>query len=151
MKRNEFLTKLGIGAAIVCAGGLAAACSSGSNSPTPEPGPGPGPTPTLPFTLETSSLATVGSSTVKNGVLIGRINAADAASSFIALQSTCTHEGYALSFEAANERLHCNNHGSNFALDGSVINGPVTASGTATALKKYKVTLSGTTITISQS
>src|SRR2546428_14037237 len=112
MKRSEFLSKLGIGAAIVCAGGIVAACSSGSTTPTPEPGPGPNPS--IPFTIESSSLATVGSSTIKNGILIGRIDAADAASSFIALQSTCTHQGSTLTFDSAHQQLHCNSHGSNF-------------------------------------
>ncbi|SMO64430.1 QcrA and Rieske domain-containing protein [Solitalea koreensis] len=149
MKRNEFLSKLGIGAAVVCTGGLVAACSSGSNAPTPDPKPGPGAAGgDIPFSIDISSLANVGSNTTKNGVLIGRINAANAASSFIALQASCTHEGTTLTFDAANQRLHCNNHQSNFGFNGSVINGPNTG-GNVSALKKYAVTLSGTTLTIS--
>jgi Rieske Fe-S protein len=43
---------------------------------------------------------------------------------FIALSATCTHQGCTVRFVAGNDLLQCPCHGSQFGLDGAVIEGP---------------------------
>ena len=43
---------------------------------------------------------------------------------FIALSATCTHQGCTVRFVAASDLLQCPCHGSQFALDGAVLEGP---------------------------
>jgi cytochrome b6-f complex iron-sulfur subunit len=61
----------------------------------------------------------------------------------IALSAVCTHSGCIVDYNASAIRIDCDCHGSEFAIDGSVIRGPA-----AQPLKMYAATLSGTTITI---
>jgi cytochrome b6-f complex iron-sulfur subunit len=46
---------------------------------------------------------------------------------FIAVSQACTHQGTTVDFDLSGNRFHCSNHGSNFGLTGSVINGPATS------------------------
>jgi Rieske Fe-S protein len=64
-------------------------------------------------------------------------------SSFTAVQSACTHENGIIAYSANQGRFICPNHGSQFSTTGAVQNGPATSS-----LKKYAVSISGTTLTI---
>jgi cytochrome b6-f complex iron-sulfur subunit len=57
---------------------------------------------------------------------------------FIALSSVCTHQGCTVNYNSSNNQLPCPCHGSVFATDGSILNGPAT-----TSLKTYEVTREG--------
>lgn len=62
---------------------------------------------------------------------------------YIALSSVCTHSGCTVSYSPAEGNFPCYCHGSLFAQNGSVLNGPASQ-----PLKVYKVTKSGNTLTI---
>ena len=62
---------------------------------------------------------------------------------FLAVASTCTHEGCTVSFSLASTKFPCPCHGSEFSSTGSVLQGPATQS-----LKKYAVTKDGNILTI---
>lgn len=69
-----------------------------------------------------------------------------AADGIIALSSICTHKGCTVEYDKANKDILCPCHRSEFAFNGSVLQGPATK-----PLPKYKVTRSGDTLTINRS
>jgi cytochrome b6-f complex iron-sulfur subunit len=144
MKRHEFLTALGISAGTVLFAPFLVSCSKNSTLPTDT---GTGGTGGLDFTLDltqaaNATLNTNGGWIVTNGVIVARTSAG----AYVAVASTCTHQGYALAFNPDNQ-FHCQNpaagHGSIFATNGSVANGPA-----VTALKVYNTTLTGTSLRV---
>jgi cytochrome b6-f complex iron-sulfur subunit len=72
-------------------------------------------------------------------ILVARISATDV----IALSAVCTHQGCIVDYSATTNQIECECHGSEFALDGSVVRGPANR-----PLKMYSATLAGTTITV---
>lgn len=143
MKRYEFLSALGLSAGTVLFIPFLTSCSkSGMDTTTTTPGGGGGVP--VDFTLDLTQPANAGlnsngGSLIKSGVIIARTSTGE----FVAVASACTHQGYTLVFESANNRFHCNNHGSNFATNGSVINDPATV-----ALSKYNTLLTGTSLRV---
>ena len=136
MDRKEFLVTLGKGAAIAgiayCVG-----CAANSNDVPTAPS---GVDKTFDLTQSSySALNTIGGSIVDNGIIIGRVNA----TTFVAVSAACTHQGTTIQFQKDNNRFYCNNHGSTFALDGTVTNGPATRN-----LVKYNTTFSGNSLRI---
>ena len=120
-----------MGAASACMGCSLASCGDESISP-------------VDFTLDISqpanaALQSVGGSLIKDQVIIARTSTLD----FVALAKACTHQGTTLSYEPTNSRLHCSNHGSNFSLTGSVINGPASKS-----LQKFNTELTANILRI---
>ncbi|UKJ08786.1 ubiquinol-cytochrome c reductase iron-sulfur subunit [Solitalea lacus] len=147
MKRNEFLAKLGIGAALVCTGSLMEACGGGGDDPAPSSGGGN--TSAVNFNLNVDAdLPNVGSSKTRQGIIVVRTATALAASSFVALEAVCPHEHGTIFYDQTNNRLECSLHSSRYSLSGSVINGPVGASGSTRALHLYNITLTENTLTI---
>jgi cytochrome b6-f complex iron-sulfur subunit len=135
MKRKEFLSTLGFTAVSV----LCAQCLGGCQSPTDFAGPT-----NIDFTLDLTAsanhdLTLTGGSLYKSGIIIAHTNAG----AYVAVSSTCTHAGSTVAFDAAGNLFHCPSHGSNFALDGSVINGPA-----GSPLTRYKTSLSGTSLRV---
>jgi cytochrome b6-f complex iron-sulfur subunit len=131
MNRKEFLSILGISA-----GGLVVATCLGACKKT-ETNP-------VDFTIDLSNssysaLNTNGNFLVTKGVIIAKTNTGN----FIAVAAACTHEGTNVTYQAANNRFHCNNHGANFSSTGAVQNGPAN-----TALQQYNTELTGTTLRI---
>ncbi|MCO4294711.1 Rieske 2Fe-2S domain-containing protein [Solitalea sp. MAHUQ-68] len=148
MKRNEFLSKLGIGAAIICAGSLLDACGGGDSAEPNNNNGGNNGNP-LNFTLNIDTdLPNVGSSKTKQGVIVVRTANAVVASSFVALEAVCPHEHGSIFYDGTNNRLECSLHQSRYQLDGAVINGPVNASGSTRTLKKYKIEITGNIMTV---
>lgn len=142
MERKAFFSTLGFSAGILFLAPAISSCSKSISDSTTS-----GNTNTsgaIDFTLDLtsptySSLNNNGGSVVKDNIIIARTSAG----AFVALSAICTHQGSTIGFESAANRFHCPNHGSNFATDGSVINGPA-----LTALKKYNTQLTGTNLRV---
>jgi len=136
MKRNDFLTALGVSAGTVIFAPFLAACSKNSSVL--------GTGGTVDFTIDltlpaNASLNSNGGSLLKNGVIVART----AAGAYVALSSTCTHQGGTVYFSNAGSRFICPNHGANFSTAGSVLQGPAT-----TPLTTYNTTLTGTSLRV---
>lgn len=133
MDRKEFLIKFGKGTAAAVAFTCLGGCSESEGITAP-------PTPTnVDFTLDltesaNSSLNNIGGSLIRNGIVIGKVSQTE----FSAVSQACTHQGTTVQFQQSNNRFHCPNHGSNFNLNGGVINGPATS-----PLKKFNTELNG--------
>jgi cytochrome b6-f complex iron-sulfur subunit len=144
MKRDQFLSSFGIGVAAICAGGCLAACggkggSSGGTAITP-----PVPPSNVNFTIDLNNeIKSVGESKISNSIIVVRIAAGNTATSFTAVQAACSHEGTIIGYSANLAQFVCPNHGSTFGTAGNVTLGPAT-----TALKKYTIAVTGTTMTV---
>ncbi len=146
MEREEFISKLGLGLLVACAGCGVVSCSSKKNDPTPPPSGGTPPAPGSGalFTTDLSaSLLNVGDSKISNGVILVRIATGNAPTSFTAVQLACTHEGSAIGYNAGQSKFICPNHGSEFNQSGQVVLGPA-----GSPLQKYTVSVAGTTATV---
>ncbi len=145
MKRDEFLSTLGISLTAVCTGCLAS-CGSKSDDPTPSGGGGGGviPPASVNFSIDLDAeLLNIGDSKISSGVILVRIAAGNIGSSFTAVQVACTHEGTSIAYAKNQGQFVCPNHGSTFSNSGAVVIGPAVSN-----LKKYTVALSGTTLTV---
>ena len=144
MERKAFFSSLGFSAGMIFLAPVMTSCSksitdspAASGSTTNNAG--------VDFTLDLTSqtyaaLNSNGGSVVKDNIIIARTSGG----AFVALSSVCTHQQYnPIAFESAASRFHCPNHGSNFATDGSVINGPA-----LNPLKKYNTQLTGTNLRV---
>ena len=142
MKRHEFFSAFGVSAGMLF---MAPVISSCSKSMTDTSTPGGGNNGAVDFTLDLTSptyaaLNSNGGSIVKDNIIVARTSSGV----YVALTSICSHQQYnPISFDSAANRFHCPNHGSNFGIDGSVINGPATSS-----LKKYNTQLTGTSLRV---
>lgn len=145
MERDEFLKTLGISFALACTGSCFQACSKGGDDETGTPNPG-----SSTVNVDISTMASVGAQTIANGVLFFRIAAENTASSFVATQSACPHQGNQLTWQQNNNRIFCGLHSSTYTSAGAVINQP-SDGGSTRALKVYPVTLTGTTLTATKS
>lgn len=142
MERKAFFSTLGFSAGILFLAPAISSCSKSISDSTTSGNTNTGGA--IDFTLDLtsptySSLNNNGGSVVKDNIIIARTSAG----AFVALSAICTHQGSTIGFESAANRFHCPNHGSNFATDGSVINGPA-----LTALKKYNTQLTGTNLRV---
>ena len=136
MDRKEFLSTLGLGAAAIACSYCFGGCQSSEDVAAP-------PT-NVDFTLDLndpaySTLKTNGNFIYKDGIIVTRT----ASGEYVAVSSTCTHEGNTVQYAASGNRFNCPRHGSNFATDGSVINGPA-----ARSLAKYNTSLNGTSLRV---
>jgi cytochrome b6-f complex iron-sulfur subunit len=149
MKRTEFFSAMGFSAGMLfLAPAALTSCSKSTNDLTTgnDPGGTPGGTTsgTVDFALDLSipaysALNNNGGSVYKNGLIIAKT----ANGEYVALSAACTHEGATIGYDSSANRFHCPNHGSNFTVGGSVINGPATSS-----LRKYNTQLSGNTLRV---
>lgn len=135
MDRKEFLSLFGLGAAAVACQYCLAGCQKADNPTAPT---------NVDFTLDlmssaNSALQPVGGYLYNNGVIVAHVGNA----AYVAVSSTCTHAGGTVYYDLSSNRFHCPNHGSNFATDGSVINGPA-----ASPLAKYNTTLNGNSLRV---
>jgi cytochrome b6-f complex iron-sulfur subunit len=151
MERAEFLAKFGLSMAAVCAGCAFASCGSKGGDPSPSGvvvGGAPSPPATGSGNLFTvdlgSQLPDVGDSTIQSGVILVRIASGNTASSFTAVQVSCTHQGTAIAYNESQHRFICPAHGSEFSDSGSVLVGPATL-----PLHEYTVSVDMNTLTVS--
>jgi cytochrome b6-f complex iron-sulfur subunit len=137
MNRKEFLRFTALAAAGAALGGSGFLESCKKADTTPQG-------PTVNFTLDltqsaNSALNSVGGYVYSNGLVIARTNT----STFIAIASTCTHNGCTIQYNAQGVDFVCPCHGGTYNLNGEVIGGPPTI-----AVKNYTVTRNGNILTI---
>jgi len=135
MKRNEFFSVLGISAATVVFAPFLTSCTKnggvlGNSS--------------VDFTLDLTQAANAtlknnGGSLFKDGVIVARTSSG----AYIALASTCTHQGGTIQFQSGNSQFQCPVHGAIFSANGSVLQGPA-----STSLQKFNTQLTGTSLRI---
>jgi cytochrome b6-f complex iron-sulfur subunit len=135
MDRKEFLSLVGMGAA-------AAFCSACLAGCTPQD-QFTGPT-NVDFTLDlnaaaNSALQVNGGYIYNNGVIVARTTGGK----YVAVSAACTHAGTTVYYDPPSNEFHCPSHGSNFATDGSVVNGPAPSS-----LTRYTTTLTGSSLRV---
>ena len=130
--RKEFIEQVGVGAAALMFASCLGSCKKTSNTTTPSN--------SVNFTLDvsTGALATNGGFVRQNGVIVARTSSG----TFVAVSSTCTHQGGTLGFSSSNTFV-CPLHGATFDTSGNVISGPA-----PTALQKYNTTLTGTSLRV---
>lgn len=143
MKRDEFIQTISRGLILVCAGSCAAACSSGDDGGGTTPPVTPPPSSGTKVSVAISTMPNIGNQTTKNGVLFFRIAAGDSASSFIATEAACPHQGGALVWKATEDLIQCQLHFSEYDTNGSVIQGPQNSSGGTRMLKIYAKVIDG--------
>lgn len=146
MERKEFISKLGISLAAICAGCGIASCGSNpkAEDPTPTPGGSTGGNGNALLSANLDSeLKNVGEFKVSNGIILVRLAAGNTANAFTAVQVACTHQGTPVNYNGSQGKFICPNHGSQFSTTGAVLLGPA-----ATALKSYNVNISGSTLSI---
>lgn len=145
MERDQFLKTFGLGLALVCSGTCFQGCKKGQEEePVNNTGNNTGNTNQV--SVDISTLATVGSQKVLNGVLFFRIASANEASSFVATEALCPHQGGNLSWLSGSSKIQCDNHQAQFSSSGSVLANP-SSGGTVRPLKIYSTTLTGSTLT----
>jgi len=135
MKRNEFLTALGVSAGTVIFAPFLVSCSKNSSVL--------GTGGTVDFMIDltlpaNAALQNVGGSLLTKGVIVARTSGG-----YIALASVCTHQGGTVYFNNANNRFICPVHGANFSTSGSVLLGPASS-----PLTSYSTTLTGTSLRV---
>ena len=143
MERKEFLSKFGLGLAVVCMGCNLSSCGSDPEEEA-TPDPGNGGEGTLMTVNLASEMQNVGEFKVAGGIILVRLAQTNVPDSFAAVQVACTHQGTPVSYNSAQGRFICPAHNSQFGTDGEVLQGPAT-----TALRQYTVTVNGGTLTVS--
>jgi cytochrome b6-f complex iron-sulfur subunit len=149
MERNEFFSLLSVTAGMIFLAPVLTSCSKSMTDEAAPGGstntnPGGGTSGTVDFNLDLSVapysvLNSNGGSVYKNDIIVARTMSGE----YVALSSVCTHQGGTVGYDTTADRFHCPNHGSNFATNGSVINGPAGA-----PLKRYNTQLTGTTLRV---
>ena len=139
MERREFYSLVGISATAVILSCLGCSKSSGSSSGGSTTGPSG-----IDFMLDLNAAANSvllknGGYMVSNGLIVARTTSG----AYIAVQQSCTHENYPLTYQATSQRFYCNNHGATFSEKGAVTGGP-----TSRSLTVYNTQLTGTTLRI---
>lgn len=145
MERSEFISKLGLGLVVVCAGCGLSSCGSKSSDPTIQQGGNPPPqgSGNLFSADLNSELMNVGDTKVTDGVILVRIASGNTVASFTAVQVACTHQGNAIGYNAGQGIFICPAHGSEFSKTGQVLLGPA-----ASPLHEYTVTIVSNTLTV---
>ena len=145
MKRKEFINALSGGLAATCVSCLVAACSkddSGGGNITPNPGGGAVGTNSVTVNLD-SELKSVNDFVAKSGVIVIRKASGNTPASFLALSSVCPHAGATVEYNNGLSTFYCAAHGSAFAADGAVTQGPATK-----GLTKLNVEVTGATLSV---
>ncbi len=140
MNRRDLIQRVLLGGAVlVMAPSVLDSCTK--DSTTDPAGPGPGSKINLDLTLPANAaLTSTGGSVVSQGIIV--INSGGG--NYVALSSTCTHQGCTVAYNSGAGNIQCPCHGSIYATTGNVIQGPAPR-----ALASYPVSLSGNILSIS--
>ena len=143
MKRYEFIHLFGFGAAMVLSGCLGS-CTSKTGNATPAPGSGSN---SIDFTLDLADPANARLTDPAFGYVYGAngqvIVAKTTSGGYVALAAACTHQGTSVKFQPGSNGFICPNHGSQFSISGTVLNGPA-----STSLQAYTVVQTGTKLRV---
>ena len=140
LDRKEFFEVLGISTAALGMLTCLSACSKNSGVISSTPAVSTGVDFTLDLTATSNSaLNTNGGFLVSHNILIART----ATGAYIAVQQSCTHQSYPLTYQAGSQRFYCSNHGATFTEQGAVTTGPA-----QTSLTVYKTLLTGSSLRI---
>ena len=144
MKRRSFLTWFSAGWVASCLPLAIAACTP-TNTPTKTQEAASTPEPAPPRTDGFELAGTVAEldrdSQITATVLgnkVAVIRKADDPNALIALDALCTHQACKVAWKSEQKEFSCGCHGSKFAPDGSVTNGPATK-----PLKRYEAKIEG--------
>ncbi len=143
MDRKEFFSKALIGGGLLfLSPALLNSCSkSGDPEPAPSGGDNTGGATTVDLTSnDFSALKTVGGFAYSGNIIIIRTSS----TTYIALSKICTHQSCTVAYNSTADRIDCPCHGSQYSINGTVIQGPAPSS-----LKTYTVKVEGTTLKIS--
>lgn len=135
MERKEFIRLAGKGAASALFLACLGACTKSTVAPSNA---------MVDFTIDLSSsqysnLNTVGGYVYMNNVIIAKATTGQ----IVAVSAICTHAGSFVEYTTQNNSFFCPTHGSDFATNGAVLNGPASM-----PLQQYKVSQSGSTVRI---
>lgn len=142
IERKDFMKQIGIGFGAIMLMNCLQSCSEGE---IPDPNPNTGGT-GIDFTLDLNTAANSSLKTPGGFLVVSSQNvivARTLADTFIAVNSSCTHQGTTIAYRPNSNDFRCPNHGSEFSSSGAVTNGPATA-----ALKKYNTSFDETANTI---
>lgn len=142
MKRKEFLYKMSGGLAASCITCLALSCSK-EELKVPAASSSASPVSSSISLNLSSELKSINDFIAKSGVIIIRVSSTNVAASFLAFSSVCPHAGATVEYNNSKSTFLCPAHGSTFASDGSLTQGPAPK-----GLTKLLVEVSGTTLTI---
>lgn len=101
--------------------------------------------------IDVSLIPNIGDQTTRNGVLFIRIASGNTASSFVATESLCPHQGGQLVFKSGENLIECQLHFAQYELDGDTIQGPQGTTGNTRDLRLYATSVSGSTLTATTS
>ena len=139
MTRRNLIQKVFIGGtAFLILPPVLSSCSKDENGNGGTPPP-PSKKITLDLTNPTYAvLNTLGGFILTQGLIV-----ANTPSGYVALDSTCTHQGCTIGYSSTANNFPCPCHGSIYSVSGGVLNGPTTV-----ALKSYSASKSGNILTI---
>jgi len=128
MTRKEFIAVLGVGAAVATCTACLTGCKPQDTIAAP-------PT-NVDFTLNLGDGGIAsglnGTGYYNNGIIVVKTSNGN----YVAVSSTCTHQGSTVFYDRNGNRFYCPSHGSAFNTNGGVIQGPASS-----PLAKYKTTL----------
>lgn len=140
MNRRDLIQRVLVGGTVlVMAPSVLTSCTK--DSTTDPSGTGTGSKVNLDLSLPANAaLANTGGSVVTQGIII--INTGGG--NYIALSSTCTHQGCTVAYNQGAGNIQCPCHGSVYTTLGSVVQGPAQRS-----LQSYPVSVTGNVLSIS--
>ena len=133
MERREFLSFVGVGAAVAACTYCLSGCTAqdqGITAPT-----------NIDFTLDLTNQAYSALNAVGGYVYNSGVIDAHTSGGYVAVSSACTHQGNTIVFDKANNSFYCPAHGSRFSTAGAVINGPASS-----PLGKYNTAVNGNSL-----
>jgi cytochrome b6-f complex iron-sulfur subunit len=137
MDRKEFLTALGYSSGALIFAACLGGCKKTDTTFVANQ-------PVVDFTLdltksENAALNTNGGYIYANGVIVAKT----AAGAIIAVSQECTHQGTSVQYKSNTNEFYCPNHGANFSITGTVVNGPSNG-----GLKSYAVLVTGNFVNV---
>lgn len=128
MDRKEFLSQLGIGGASLFAATCMQACSKDNTAPS-----------NVDFQLDLGTNAYASLKIPGNHVIVqGVIVALSTSNTYLAVSSSCPHQGVQVQFQSSQNQFICTAHNSVFTSTGARVSGPAPK-----GLTQYKTSLTG--------